>query len=52
MHGAPPQVVWLCVGNGPTSEVAGLLRESEDRLRRFCGRAETPFLVLPPYAGL
>ena len=31
VHGPPPKVIWLQVGNGPTSDVADLLRDRASR---------------------
>jgi predicted nuclease of predicted toxin-antitoxin system len=35
LHGAPPQVVWLRVGNCPTSVIRDVLDSNHERLRRF-----------------
>lgn len=34
--GAPPKVIWLRVGNSPTSAIATLLRQRYVMVRRFC----------------
>jgi predicted nuclease of predicted toxin-antitoxin system len=35
LHGAPPKVVWLKVGNCPTSRIETLLRERSAELHTF-----------------
>jgi predicted nuclease of predicted toxin-antitoxin system len=35
VRGAPPKVVWLQIGNTPTSKVAELLRKNASALRAF-----------------
>lgn len=52
VFGAPPKVVWVRVGNGPTGQVARLLRENRDLILRFQADPETALLVLPPRAVL
>ena len=34
-RGHPPKVIWIRLGNGPTSEVAALLRNRYDELMAF-----------------
>ena len=34
-RGHPPKVIWIRLGNGPTSEVAALLRNRYDELTAF-----------------
>ena len=34
-RGHPPKVIWIRLGNGPTSDVAALLRERHDALTAF-----------------
>ena len=46
LHGAPPKVVWLRVGNCATGDIAWLLRERVDDLRKFLEQAEVTFLEL------
>jgi predicted nuclease of predicted toxin-antitoxin system len=46
MRGAPPKVVWLRLGNCATADVARLLRERVDDIRRFEAQAEVTFLEL------
>lgn len=46
LHGSPPKVVWLRLGNCTSDQVlAALLRRAED-LRRFEQTAEAAFLVI------
>lgn len=52
VFGAPPKVVWVRVGNGPTGRVAQLLRENRDLVLRFQTDPETALLVLPLHAVL
>src|SRR5258708_7725783 len=47
LRGPPPKVVWLRVGNGPTSAVATLLRNREADVRVFLADAALALLVLP-----
>ncbi len=44
VHGAPPKVIWLRVGNASTAGVAALLRERYVVVRRFAEDAEATFL--------
>lgn len=46
VHGAPPKVIWLRVGNGSTATVAALLRERYVVVRRFAEDAQATFLPL------
>ena len=46
--GAPPKVIWLRVGNGPTREIAALLRNRYLIVRRFAEDPHTTFLTLTP----
>jgi len=46
LHGAPPKVVWLQVGNAGTNAIADLLRAEAPRLRRFDGEEESALLIL------
>jgi predicted nuclease of predicted toxin-antitoxin system len=45
--GPPPKVLWLRVGNGPTSSVAALLRGRAADIRAFLGDATSALLELP-----
>ena len=46
LHGAPPKVVWLRLGNCATGDIARLLRDHADDLRRFEAQPEVTFLEL------
>ena len=46
LHGTPPKVVWLQVGNAGTTAIADLLRAEAPRLRRFDGEEESALLIL------
>jgi predicted nuclease of predicted toxin-antitoxin system len=46
LHGAPPKVVWLRVGNCTTVEIARLLRNRVNDLQGFEAQAEVTFLEL------
>jgi predicted nuclease of predicted toxin-antitoxin system len=46
VHGAPPKVVWLRVGNAPTQVVAALLRERRAIVEQFCEDPVASFLAL------
>ena len=45
-YGPPPKVVWLRVGNGPSSEVEGLLLKHREVLFRFEADPEAGFLAI------
>jgi predicted nuclease of predicted toxin-antitoxin system len=46
LRGAPPKVVWLRIGNCTTADLARLLTDRVDELRRFAAEAEVTFLEL------
>jgi len=46
LRGAPPKVIWLRLGNASTEDVARLLRERREDIRRFAGQDEATFLAL------
>ena len=46
VFGAPPKVIWLRIGNGPTRVVADLLRSRHIVVRRFAEDRESAFLTL------
>jgi predicted nuclease of predicted toxin-antitoxin system len=46
LRGAPPKVVWLRLGNCATADIARLLRDRVDDIRRFEAQAEVTFLEL------
>ncbi|MEM1042323.1 MAG: DUF5615 family PIN-like protein [Bacteroidota bacterium] len=46
LYGSPPKVVWLRVGNAPTTRVAELLRIRRPIIERFADDREAAFLIL------
>lgn len=46
LYGHPPKVVWLRIGNGPTSAAANLLRQHHATLEQFHADPEAAFLTL------
>jgi predicted nuclease of predicted toxin-antitoxin system len=46
LYGAPPKVVWLRLGNCATADIARLLWDRADDLRRFEAQGEVTFLEL------
>lgn len=46
VHGAPPKVIWLQVGNAGTSGIAALLRMNAERLGEFEVEAESSLLIV------
>lgn len=46
LHGAPPKVVWLRIGNAGTDEIARLLRERSEDIRVFVADEQASFLEL------
>ena len=46
-HGPPPKVIWLRVGNGPTSAVEALLRGRVADVMAFAADPALSLLVLP-----
>ena len=46
IHGHPPKVIWVRLGNGPMSEVESLLREQLDNLIFFYQDERRAFLEL------
>ena len=45
-RGHPPKVIWVRLGNGPTGDVAALLRNRYDEIMAFCQDDEAPLLEL------
>jgi predicted nuclease of predicted toxin-antitoxin system len=45
--GAPPKVIWLQVGNGPTREVAALLKARSKDIHSFLADPDAEVLILP-----
>ena len=48
LHGAPPKVVWLRVGNCTVAELVSLLEENENRLLDFETAIESLLIVELP----
>ena len=48
LHGAPPKVVWLRVGNRSAAEIERLLHDHAGEIRDFERDAEGAFLVIGP----
>jgi predicted nuclease of predicted toxin-antitoxin system len=48
LHGAPPKVVWLRIGNAPTRSVLALLRGKKEQIISFACEEETALLPLAP----
>jgi predicted nuclease of predicted toxin-antitoxin system len=46
LRGAPPKVVWLRIGNGPTKAVIELLCSRKEDLDSFARDAETALITL------
>jgi predicted nuclease of predicted toxin-antitoxin system len=46
LHGAPPKVIWIRLGNCSTADVAQLLTERRSEIARFIADEEPAFLAL------
>lgn len=46
LHGSPPKVIWLSIGNAGTPAIAALLRSREHRIQAFATSPEEGLLVL------
>lgn len=46
LRGAPPKVIWVRLGNCTTQDVADLLRQHYESVRRFAKQDEATFLAL------
>lgn len=46
VHGAPPKVIWLSIGNAGTWYIAELLRTRADRIKSFADNPDESLLVL------
>ena len=44
--GPPPKVVWLRLGNGPTAEVAQVLRDYSEAIEAFVADGDAAFLTI------
>jgi predicted nuclease of predicted toxin-antitoxin system len=47
VFGAPPQIIWLRIGNAPTTLIADLLRRQYLLIRRFAEDSDATILILP-----
>jgi predicted nuclease of predicted toxin-antitoxin system len=47
LYGPPPKVIWVRIGNGPTSSVVRLLTEREPEVTAFLADEVAALLVLP-----
>ena len=46
LHGSPPKVIRLHVGNAPTRDIADLLRARRDRIESFVNDPESALLIV------
>lgn len=46
LRGAPPKVLWICLGNCSTDDIAELLEQSIDVVAAFVEHPEATFLAL------
>ena len=46
LSGAPPKVIWVRLGNCTSEDVASLLRDHLDDVRRFAEHEDATFLAL------
>ena len=47
LHGSPPKVLWLRIGNGPTATAERLLRSRLSDVRAFAADPALSLLILP-----
>jgi len=52
LHGPPPKVVWLRVGNISTAAIVELLVANVDAMTRFAAAEDEALLVLPSLPGV
>ncbi len=45
LYGAPPKVIWLNIGNRPTSEIAAMLEQQHGAVQRFDDSAEALLVI-------
>lgn len=50
LHGSPPKVIWLSIGNAGTHAIAMLLRSRLHRIRAFTASPEDGLLILEDVA--
>lgn len=48
LHGAPPKVVWLHIGNAPTRDIEALILARRNRIQDFFNDPESALLVVEP----
>ncbi|QQR86494.1 MAG: DUF5615 family PIN-like protein [Flavobacteriales bacterium] len=48
LHGAPPKVIWLRIGNAPTKVVRELIDAHRDDIQAFLQDEERSFMALGP----
>ncbi len=48
LHGAPPKVVWLHIGNTPTRDIEALILARRNRIQDFFNDPESALLVVEP----
>ncbi len=48
MHGPPPKVIWLRIGNTKTDDIAVLLNNEAERIHTFGSNDQDAVLVLGP----
>jgi predicted nuclease of predicted toxin-antitoxin system len=48
LHGAPPKVVWLHVGNAPTRDIEALILARRNRIQDFVDDPESALLIVEP----
>ncbi len=46
LHGAPPKVLWLRIGNGTATDIVRLLAEHADDVRQFEAQSDATVLEL------
>jgi predicted nuclease of predicted toxin-antitoxin system len=46
LHGPPPKVIWIRLGNCSTDDVIRLLRMRRQEIEEFIGQEEAAFLAL------
>jgi predicted nuclease of predicted toxin-antitoxin system len=46
LHGPPPKVIWVRLGNGKTSEIETLLLQSSEQISEFIQHEESAFLIV------
>jgi len=48
LHGTPPKVIWLHVGNGPTRVIEALILDRLKRIEEFLANPEEALLIIEP----